>query len=78
MDKLDEKIDISNEICPMTFVRAKLRLEELAVGQILSITLRDGEASYNVPRAMQDHGHEIISQKEIGNNLVVIRVKKRL
>ena len=33
----------------MTFVRAKLAIEQLAVGEILRIRLRDGEPRYNVP-----------------------------
>ena len=44
----------------MTFVRTKLALEQLAVGEILRIRLRDGEPRHNVPRAVRDHGHEII------------------
>ena len=45
----------------MTFVRTKLALEQLAVGQVLNIRLRDGEPRHNVPRAVRDHGHEILS-----------------
>ena len=33
----------------------------MAVGQVLNIRLRDGEPRHNVPRAVRDHGHEILS-----------------
>ncbi len=52
-----QELDITGEVCPMTFVRTKLRLERMAEGEILRVRLRDGEARVNVPRALADHGH---------------------
>lgn len=56
----DYQLDITGEVCPMTFVRAKLVLEKMAPGQTLNIRLRDGEPRHNVPRAVRDHGHEVL------------------
>ena len=60
----------------MTFVRAKLALEQLAVGEILRIRLRDGEPRHNVPRAVRDHGHEIISLVPLDGDLFELCVRK--
>ena len=60
----------------MTFVRAKLALEQLAIGEILRIRLRDGEPRHNVPRAVRDHGHEIISLSRLDADLFELRVRK--
>lgn len=76
----DFQLDITGEVCPMTFVRAKLALEKVPVGQILNIRLRAGEPLHNVPRAMRDHGHEIVRLAPVSGesdlyDLVVRRVR---
>jgi tRNA 2-thiouridine synthesizing protein A len=73
----DLELDISGEVCPMTFVRTKLVLEQMAVGQVLNIKLRDGEPRHNVPRAIRDHGHEIVSLLPAGGDLYELVVRKR-
>lgn len=69
-------LDITGEVCPMTFVRTKLALERLAIGEILRIRLRDGEPKRNVPQAVQDHGHEIISLSPLDDGLYQLIVRK--
>lgn len=64
--KFDEQVDITDVVCPVTFVKAKVALEELDDGQILSIRMNDGEPVQNVPRSIKDEGHEIL--KLLRNN----------
>lgn len=54
-------LDITNEMCPMTFVRTKLLLEKMSPGEIALIRLRGEEPLKNVPRSVTDHGHTILS-----------------
>lgn len=54
-------LDITREVCPLTFVKTKLSLEKLSVGDILEVRLRAGEPLINVPKSVKDEGHEIIS-----------------
>lgn len=61
----------------MTFVRTKLALETLEIGQVLNIRLRDGEPRHNVPRAVRDHGHEILSLQPIEDDLFELVIRKR-
>lgn len=77
MAEADLELDITAEVCPMTFVRTKLALEQMAVGQVLNIRLRDGEPRHNVPRAVRDHGHEILSLLPLSDELYELRVRKR-
>ena len=35
--KIDDTVDITDVVCPVTFVKAKVALEELDDGQILSV-----------------------------------------
>ena len=56
----DQTIDITGEVCPMTFVRTKLRLERMHPGEVLSVRLRGEEPLRNVPKAARDEGHCIL------------------
>lgn len=62
MEKLkpDHSIDITKEICPMTFVKTKLKLEGMAKGQILEVTLREGEPLSNLPKSVEQEGHKVL------------------
>lgn len=53
-------IDITADVCPMTFVRTKLLIERMASGQIAEIRLRGAEPLANVPRAVAAQGHHVI------------------
>lgn len=47
---IDDTVDITDVVCPITFVKVKVALEELDVGQILRVHMNDGEPVQNVPR----------------------------
>ncbi len=76
MTTADYELDITGEVCPMTFVRTKLRLERMAIGQVLRVRLREGEPLHNVPRALLDHGQEVLSLRNIGNGIFELEVRK--
>ncbi len=58
--KVNDTVDITDVVCPVTFVKAKVALEELEDGQVLSIRMNDGEPVQNVPRSIKDEGHQIL------------------
>jgi len=64
----DREIDITQEVCPMTFVRARLALDRMAPGQILLVRLRGEEPLRNVPKTATEQGHIILSLTEDPNN----------
>ena len=67
----DHDIDITGEVCPMTFVRTKLKLERMGPGEILSGRLRGEEPLRNVPRAARDEGHTILGIEADGDTHIV-------
>lgn len=73
--KIDDTVDITDVVCPVTFVKAKVALEELDVGDVLSIHMNDGEPVQNVPRSIKDEGHEIIKliDNEDGTYDLIVR-----
>lgn len=75
--KIDGYVDITDVVCPVTFVKAKVAIEELEVGQVLSVHMNDGEPVQNVPRSIKEEGHKILKllQNEDGTyNLIVKKV----
>ena len=58
--KHKQSIDITKEICPMTFVKTKLKLETMDTGQILEVTLREGEPLANLPKSVEQEGHRVL------------------
>ncbi|MBR1737208.1 MAG: sulfurtransferase TusA family protein, partial [Firmicutes bacterium] len=50
----DEFVDITDVNCPVTFVKAKVAIEEIEVGQVLRVHLNGGEPVQNVPRSLKD------------------------
>jgi TusA-related sulfurtransferase len=57
----DHRLDITGEVCPMTFVRTRLALDRMAPGQVLLVRLRGEEPLRNVPRTAREQGHEVLS-----------------
>ena len=57
---VESEVDITDVVCPVTFVKAQVALEELEAGQILSIRMNSGEPVQNVPRSLKDDGHQIL------------------
>ena len=58
--EVDDKVDITDVTCPVTFVKTKVALEELDEGQILQVHINDGEPIQNVPRSVKEEGHEVL------------------
>ena len=74
--KIDDTVDITDVVCPVTFVKAKVALEELDEGQILSIRMNDGEPVQNVPRSMKEEGHQILKLDDNEDGTYTLYVKK--
>ncbi len=56
----DQHLDITNEVCPMTFVKTRLALDRLAPGQTLLVRVRGEEPIRNVPRTAIEQGHAVL------------------
>ncbi|MCI5698800.1 MAG: sulfurtransferase TusA family protein [Lachnospiraceae bacterium] len=72
---IDDEIDITDVVCPVTFVKAKVALEELDDGQILAVRMNDGEPVQNVPRSIKEEGHQILKllSNEDGTYTLIVR-----
>ena len=73
----DDQVDITDKVCPLTFVKAKVALDELEDGEVIAIRMNDGEPVQNVPRSIKEEGHQILKlvNNEDGTyNLIVKKV----
>lgn len=68
-------LDITKEHCPMTFVKTKLKLEQLAKGDILEILLCEGEPLNNVPKTVEEQGYQVLEITPLNSHYKVV-VKK--
>ena len=75
---IDETVDITDKVRPLTFVKTKVALEELDDGEVIAIRMNDGEPVQNVPRSVKEEGHQILKlvDNEDGTyNLIVRKVE---
>ena len=71
----DRTIDITADLCPMTFVKTRMALDRLSVGQTLLVRLRGAEPLLNVPRTAREQGHQELDRREDedGSTLLLLR-----
>lgn len=74
--KADAFVDITKVVCPVTFVKAKVAIEDLDKGQILEIRMNEGEPIQNMPRSLKDEGHKVIEVINNGDGTYTIFVEK--
>jgi TusA-related sulfurtransferase len=74
--EVDDTVDITDVVCPVTFVKAKVALEELDDGQILAVRMNDGEPVQNVPRSIKEEGHQILKLNDNEDGTYTLIVKK--
>ncbi len=74
--KYDEIVDITDKVCPLTFVKAKVAIDELDDGQILAVRMNDGEPVQNVPRSLKDEGHQILKLYDNEDGTYTLLVRK--
>lgn len=74
--RIDRRIDITGLKCPYTFVKAKLVIESMEVGQVLEILLDYEEATNSIPNSMRDHGHSVLDVIGPNEGRWIIRVRK--
>ena len=68
--EVTDEVDITDKVCPLTFVKAKVAIEELAV------RMNDGEPVQNVPRSMKEEGHKVLKLTDNEDGTYTMYVRK--
>lgn len=72
----DDTVDITAQLCPMTFVRTRLALDRLQPGQVLAVRLKGEEPRRNVPRTATDQGHQVLAETDNGDGSATLLIRK--
>ncbi|TKJ34400.1 MAG: sulfite reductase, beta subunit (hemoprotein) [Planctomycetes bacterium B3_Pla] len=76
-DRKTHAADLRGVACPLNFVKAKLELEKIEVGDVLDVLLDEGESVRNVPASFTGQGQEVMEVKDLGGHFrVKVRRKK--
>ena len=71
-----EPLDLKGEVCPYTFVKSKLALEEMESGQVLRVIVDNRGSAENVPRSLSSEGHQILNVAKLNDTEWAITVRK--
>lgn len=71
-----DKVDITDVVCPVTFVKTKIALEELDEGEVLQVHIAEGEPLQNVPRSCKEEGHKVLKLDDNGDGTFELFVQK--
>jgi Predicted redox protein, regulator of disulfide bond formation len=74
--QIDKELDLKGEVCPFTFVKSKLIIEQMDTGQVLRVILDYKPSVENVPKSMEMEGQEVLAVNQIGENLWEVFVRK--
>lgn len=69
-------LDITGEVCPITFIKVKLALEDMELGELLEVHLDCGVPAKNVPKSVTIDGHKIVSLTEQGDGTIRLLIEK--
>ena len=77
-DAPTEALNLCGEICPFTFVRAKLALEALPIGALLRVIVDHEPAIRNLPRSAAEWGQEVVGVIGLAPGTWAIDLRKRV
>lgn len=71
----DEILDLTGVPCPRNSARALLRIEMMDSGQVIRLTIDDGEPIENVPGSLEVEGHQIVERIQLDDSRWVLSVR---
>ena len=74
--KSDKLIDLKGQVCPFTFVRSKLAIEKMNLGEVLEIIFDHKPAIENVPKSMENEGQKLLKIDQTGEKEWHVFVRK--
>ncbi|NVM25268.1 MAG: sulfurtransferase TusA family protein [Desulfobacterales bacterium] len=73
---VDREINLKGEVCPYTFIKSLLTLEEMEAGQVLRVVVDYLPSVENVPQSLKNEGHEIVEVAQINDTDWAITIRK--
>ena len=69
------RLDLRGVKCPLNWAHAKVRLERMAPGEKLELTLDDPRGARDIPRAAEAEGYAIVETRA-ADGVWVLRIEK--
>ena len=76
--KIDREINVKDEFCPYPYLRSKLALEEMEIGETLRILVNTASSIRDVPRSFEEAGQKIVQTKQLNDTDWEILVQKQV
>lgn len=70
------ELDLRGEVCPYTFVRTRLALEELPLGARLRVLVDHEPATRNIPRSAAEWGQKVEAIEAVSEGRWAIAILK--
>jgi len=75
MTEPDAELDLTGVPCPQNAARTLLRLAMMDEGEILKVTIDDGEPIDLVPDSIQQDGHTITAREQLADTRWVLYIR---
>lgn len=74
-----QTLDLRTTKCPLNFVKTRLALEKLEVGDVLEVwILNEAESAINIPKSIAQEGHAVIhTETEADSDLQRLYIEKK-
>ncbi len=60
------RVDVRAFACPITWVKTRIALERLQLGDVLEVLLREGEPLRSLPGSAAEDGHRVVVVEPLG------------
>jgi tRNA 2-thiouridine synthesizing protein A len=71
-------LDLCGDVCPITFAKTKIALEDMDLGQVLRVLLDWEPATRNVPRSVELYGDEVLHVGPVADGQWEVIIRKRV
>jgi TusA-related sulfurtransferase len=71
-------LNLCGEVCPFTFVRTKLALEDMPIGALLRVIVDHEPATRSIPRSATEWGQEVVGVMSLSPRTWAIDLRKRV
>jgi sulfite reductase (ferredoxin) len=75
---VDVVMDLKGVKCPINYVKAKIRIEQMEKGQTLELYLDDGEPINNVPTSLRNDGQNVLDIQKVDDEHYKVLVRKEV
>ena len=71
-----EELNLRGEVCPYTFLKARLALESISPGVVLRVVVDNAVSAHDVPRSLAAAGHAVLGVTAAGDGTWTILTRR--